>query len=198
MKTWRIPVVFAAGVLAGCMASGPPLPAETPAGPSGPSSPLGSPFAQRPQLAGAPWYPLILDRTDVRIGTTVQFSRIPTVSELHDLTLLPGLAHLVLSLPAWPAEYAPLQALNQAPEGVDVIVVLPGYPPSRAATDAWSYVQAQLRVVLVVPGPPPSVHTIEDLNAMPGLERVIAQMDEPSRSGFQRLQRPLSFRKLIE
>ena len=90
------------------------------------------------------------------------------------------------------------RALNQAPEGVDVIVVLPGYPPSRAATDAWSYVQAQLRVVLVVPGPPPSVHTIEDLNAMPGLERVIAQMAEPSRSGFQRLQRPLSFRKLIE
>ena len=29
------------------------------------------------------------------------------------------------------------------------------------------------------------------------LERVIAQMDEPSRIGFDRLQRPLSFRKVV-
>jgi hypothetical protein len=32
---------------------------------------------------------------------------------------------------------------------------------------------------------------------MRNLERVIAEMDEPSRAGFERLQRPLSFRKVV-
>jgi hypothetical protein len=39
---------------------------------------------------------------------------------------------------------------------------------------------------------------IDDLNLMRGLERVIAEMDDPQRGGFERLQRPLSFRKVIE
>jgi hypothetical protein len=39
---------------------------------------------------------------------------------------------------------------------------------------------------------------VSDLNSMRGLERVVAQMDDPSRTGFERLQRPLSFRKLVE
>ena len=34
---------------------------------------------------------------------------------------------------------------------------------------------------------------VQDLNAMRSLERVIAEMELPSRSGFERLQRPLSF-----
>jgi hypothetical protein len=32
---------------------------------------------------------------------------------------------------------------------------------------------------------------------MRNLERVIAEMDQPSRAGFERLQRPLSFRKVV-
>jgi len=40
--------------------------------------------------------------------------------------------------------------------------------------------------------------SIANLNEMRSLERVIAQMDTPSRQGFERLQRPLSFRKLVE
>jgi hypothetical protein len=135
---------------------------------------------------------------DMRIGTTVQFRHIPTTSELHDLTQLPGLSRVVLSFESWPHEYAPLQSLNQAPEGVEVVVVLPGWPPGRAAVDAWNYLQIPLRIIVVVPGPPDSIDPIANLNEMRGLERVIAQMDDPSRRGFERLQRPLSFRKIVE
>jgi hypothetical protein len=189
MRTGRLSIVFAAGVLAGCMAGGPPLTAQ---------DQVRSSTTPTTALAAAAGTPLIIDRTDLRIGTTVQLSRLPTVSELHDLTLLPGLAHIVLSLPNWPDDLARLQALSQTPQGADVIVVLPGYPPGRAAVEAWGYVSAPLRIVVVVPGPPPAVTAIEDLNTMRSLERVIAQMDQPSRSGFERLQRPLSFRKLID
>jgi len=142
--------------------------------------------------------PLLIDRTDLRIGTTVHFSRVPTASELHDTAQIPGLAHLVLSLPYWPADPEPLQALEQTPEQSDVIVVLPGYPPNRAAAQIWNYLSVRLRIITVVSGPPPSLAVIEDLNTLRGLERVIAQMDEPSRAGFERLQRPLSFRKVVD
>lgn len=189
MRTVRLLIVFAAGVLAGCMAGGPPLTAQ---------DQVRSSSAPTSGFAAAVGTPLIIDRTDLRIGTTVQLNRVPTVSELYDLTLLPGLAHIVLSLPAWPDDLAPLQSLSQTPQGSDVIVVLPGYPSGRAAVDAWRYVSAPLRIVVVVPGPPPSVSVVEDLNSMRSLERVVAQMDQPSRSGFERLQRPLSFRKLID
>jgi hypothetical protein len=79
-----------------------------------------------------------------------------------------------------------------------VVVVLPGWPPGRAAVDAWNYLQIPLRIIVVVPGPPDSIDPIANLNEMRGLERVIAQMDDPSRRGFERLQRPLSFRKIVE
>ena len=79
-----------------------------------------------------------------------------------------------------------------------MIVVLPGYPPNRMAAHVWNYVGARLRIVVVVPDAPPSLAVIGDLNTMRGLERVIAQMDEPSRSGFEQLQRPLSFRKIVD
>ena len=161
------------------------------------ASPLGNPFAETPARAGALDTPLMIDRTDLRIGTTVQFRHIPNASELHDLSQLPGLARVVLSFESWPAEYAPLQVLNQAPEGVEVVAILPGWPPNRAAVDAWNYLQVRLRVIVIVPGPPPSIDRVTNLNEMRGLERVIAQMDDPSRQGFERLQRPLSFRKLI-
>jgi hypothetical protein len=193
---WTYLSVFAAGVLAGCMAAGPPIGAQSPA--AEPRSPLGSPFSDRRMGANALGTPLLIDRTDLRIGTTVHFSRVPTASELHDTAQIPGLAHLVLSLPFWPADLEPLQALEQTPEPADVIVVMPGYPPNRAAAQIWNYLSVRLRIIAVVSGPPPSLAVIDDLNTMRGLERVIAQMDEPSRAGFERLQRPLSFRKVME
>jgi hypothetical protein len=189
-------MVFVAGALAGCMAAGPPIGAQSP--PAEPRSPLGSPFSDRRVGVDDLRTPLLIDRTDLSIGTTVQFNRLPTASELHDAGQIPGLAHIVLSLSFWPTDLDALQALNLAPQEADVIVVLPGYPPNRAAAQAWNYVSARLRIVAVVPGAPPSLAIIGDLNTMRGLERVIAQMDEPSRSGFERLQRPLSFRKVVE
>jgi len=194
MKPLAFVTVFIAGALAGCMAAGPPIGAQSPE----PPSPAGSPFSDHSMGVDAIGTPLIIDRTDLRIGTTVHFRRIPTASEVHDATQLPGLAHIVLSLPYWPVDVEPLQALDSTPPETQVIVVLPGYPPNRAAAQVWNYVQASLRIVVVVPGAPPSLAVVGDLNTMRGLERVIAQMDEPSRSGFERLQRPLSFRKVVD
>ena len=182
----------------GCASLHEPAPAPPPAAPAGEASPLGSPFGESRPREDVLGTPLMVDRMDMRIGTTVQFRHIPTPSELHDLTLLPGLSRVVLSFESWPREYAPLQSLNQTPEGVEVVAVLAGWPPSRAAIDAWNYLQIPVRIIAVVPGPPPSIDEIGWLNEMRGLERVIAQMDTPSRQGFERLQRPLSFRKLVE
>lgn len=196
MKSRSIVLTFAAGALAGCMAAGPPIGAQSP--PAEPRSPAGSPFSDRHMGVNAIGTPLIVDRTDVRIGTSVHFNRMPTASEVNDAAQLPGLAHLVLSLPFWPVELEPLQALDLAPPESQVIVVLPGYPPNRAAAEAWNYVRASLRIIVIVPGPPLSRAVVEDLNTMRGLERVIAQMDYPSRSGFELLQRPLSFRMVVE
>ncbi len=194
MKALKMATVFAAGVLAGCMASGPPLVAQPPVAATSPEA--GQPSEPRPRVGA----PLLLDRSDLRIGTTVQFHRLATASEIHDAAQEPSLEHLVMMLPAWPGDYSALQdlaALAELPEEADVIVVLPGYPPSRAAAEAWNYVNARLRLV-VVAGGPPSPGLVADLNQMRHLERVIAQMDTPSRAGFERLQRPLSFRKLVE
>ena len=192
MRAWAFGLTFAAGALLGCAASAPPPAAEPPA------SPLGSPFSDQRMGFASIAYPLLLDRTDFRLGTTVQFKRMPTVVELHDLANVLGLQHVLITLPSWPLQYAPLDVLNQIPPETDVIVVLPGYPPARASAEAWNLVQAKLRIVVVVPGEPPNINVIADLNAMRGLERVVAQMDDPNRAGFDRLQRPLSFRKLVE
>lgn len=197
MRSLPIALLVATGALAGCTAAGPPLVASPGAEAARPPM-LGSPFADRGASIFAAGMPLIIDRTDLRIGTTVEFRRVPTAGELNDLTLVSGFIRLVLALPAWPGEYAALEVLNRLPEETDVVVVLPGYPPSRAAAEAWNLLGARARIVVVVPGPPPSAAVIADLNSMRGLERVIAQMDEPARSGFERLQRPLSFRKLVE
>jgi hypothetical protein len=193
MKTRGIAIVFLAGALAGCMASGAPSDAQAPAPPPGPA---GSPFSDR--HAGMDiGTPLILDRTDLRIGTTVQFDRLPNAGELHDATEVAGLAHVVLALDRWPADFAPLQPLDQLPPEADLIVVLPGYPPNRAAAQMWNYLNVRVRLVAVVSGPPTS-SVIADLNTMRGLERVIVQTDDPSRTGFELLQRPLSFRKVVQ
>lgn len=185
MRTTRLGIVFAAGLLAGCMAGSLPVPAQDPQGRAAPSP------------AARIGTPLILDRTDLKLGTTVQFDRIPSVAELAELTQTLHLSHLVLNLPAWPTDFAPLQPLDHLPYGADVIVVLPGYPPTRGATEVWGYVNAALRIVVVVDGPPPSSQVVADLNTMRSLERVIAHLDHPARSGFERLQRPLSFRKVM-
>ena len=132
------------------------------------------------------------------MGLTVQFSRIPAPEEISELRLTAGLAHVVLALDAWPAGYDALAALDLLPQESDVIVLLPGYPPSREAAEAWNLFRARLRLVLLVPDAPPSLSVVQDLNAMRGLERVIAEVDPPSRAGFERLQRPLSFLRVVE
>lgn len=180
MNPWKVAALLGAGMIAGCMAAGPPIGAQSTRG--------------APAAAGEP---LILDRTDLRIGTTVQFRRIPDVSALNDLRQVRALAHVVLVLDEWPSDITGATSLSQVPRESDVIVVLPGYPPSRAAAELWNYVDARVRIVLLVDGPPTSNSVTDDLNAMRHLERVIAQMDDPGRSGFERLQRPLSFRKLM-
>ena len=124
--------------------------------------------------------------------------RLPTVADLEDLNFVTGLRQLLIALPAWPASYEPLRPLQQTvlPDGASIVVLLPGWPPSRAALGAWNLVGGNLRVILVVPGPPADRSLITELNRMRSLERVIVQMEHPSRSGFERLQRPLSFRVL--
>jgi len=197
MRFWTIFAVFAAGALAGCMAAGPPLPAQT-SQRTGAKTPLGMPLSERRSIHEGPCVPLILDRTDLRIGTTVHFSHVPTASELHDAEQVPLLQHVVLSLSEWPTDIAAMSALNNVPEETDVIVVLAGYPPSRAAAEAWNYTSPRLRLVLVVTEPPRGPAVVDDLNTMRHLERVIADLDEPARTGFERLQMPLSFRKVMD
>lgn len=180
MKMTRFALVFAAGVVAGCMTAGPPAPAQ---------APLPTSTSRYP--AGAV---LLLDRSDFRLGATVQFARIPVGTELYELHNLTGLAHVLLTLPEWPTSFAQLQPLEQTPSEADLIVVLPGFPPTREAADAWNLLQVPTRLILVVDGPPVSNNAISDLNAMRALERVIVNTEAPTRSGFERLQRPISFR----
>ncbi len=196
-----IAALMLAALLGGCT----PLPPEAPASPAAPApragtdgSPLGSPFSDARSGAVSVGTPLVVDRGELRIGTTVQYRRIPTPSEVHDLIQLPGLARIVLTLEEWPRDYASLRTLDQAPDGVEMTVVLSGWPENRAMVDIWNYLSIPARIIVIVPGPPPSIDAVAAINMMRGLERVIAQMDEPSRSGFERLQRPLTFRKIVE
>jgi hypothetical protein len=193
---------FALWALAGCMA-GAPRPgaqAQPPAGsdtaPTG--APLGSPFADRRMAPGQLTYPLMLDPTAMRFGTTVQYARIPTVSELNDLRATYGIQQLILSLPAWPASFEALSPLEQVSQDFATTIIVPGYPPSRQAAEAWNMLRVPLRLVVVVNDTPTSSIQVDDLNNLRALERVIAQVDTPNRAGFERLQRPLSFRVLRE
>lgn len=182
----RIVLVFVplALAVAGCAPTAvPPTPASPPHGTT---------------QSTTSFVPLLIDRNDLRLGTTVQFARIPTERELNDLPFESGLARVVLALPEWPADYAALQALERRPQGIEIVVVLHGYAPSRAAADAWDYFGGGVRIIVIVDGPPPTPVEIEDLNGMRGLERVIVRMKEPARRGFDRLQRPLSFWKRID
>jgi hypothetical protein len=168
------------------MAAGPPLTAEQP----GEGSPT---TTTRPSAHAL----LIIDRSDVRLGTTVQFDRLPDATQIHDLTREAGLAHVVVSLDNWPEDLMRMSALEQVPPESDVIVVLHGYPPSRGAVDTWKLVRTRLRLIVYVTGPPVNTLALDWLNESAALERVIAEMDEPSRAGFERLQRPLGFRRVV-
>ena len=140
--------------------------------------------------------PLILDPQDYGLGTSVIYRRIPSPQEIAELQFVGAFHQLVIALGTWPATYAELQPLERAPlpQGSQVVVLLSGWPPTREAVQAWNYLHLPLRVILVVPGPPTDRGVMLDLNRMAGLERVIAEMPEPSQAGFERLQRPLSFR----
>jgi len=181
MKLWNALGLLAAGSALGCMASGPPLTAESPG----------------PSTHARPCAPLLIDRTDLQLGTTVQFAGLPDASQIHDLSSELGLAHVVVPLDEWPDDITRLAALEAVPEESDVIVILYDYPPSRTAVDAWKLIRARLRVIVLVSGPPANSTTLDWLTQMPALERVIAEMDVPSRAGFERLQLPLSFRRVI-
>lgn len=182
--------------LAGCAAMDPAAAPAPPPPPPASRGPLGSPFADRP--ADRRMFPLLLDRGDLGLGTTVQFARMPSLAEIADLAMISSLRHVVIALPSWPPEYAPLEVLESLPAETDVVVVLPGYPPTRGAADAWNLLGARLRIVVVVRDTPASSGLVADLNTMRALERVIVETDTPTRSGFERLQRPISFRVLRE
>jgi len=189
--------LLAAGLLAGCAASGP---AADGAAPADPTTASGSTAADvdAPDRRITADALMLIDRTDLRIGTTVQYARIPSPAELLDLRTVVGLAHLVLVLDEWPEGFTAIQHLGLVPPEADVIVVLRGYPPTRSAAESWNLVEnRRLRLIVVAAGPPPSGDALTDLNLMRALERVIAEMEYPSRIGFERLQRPVSFRKIV-
>jgi len=166
--------------LAGCVAA---TPAAPPAAAPTPPAPTHTP-------------PLVLTDDDLGFGTTVVLQRLPDARDLDAFQHITSLTRVVLDLPAWPAGWDRLQAMAQVPlpEGAHYLVMLPGYPPTRAAADAWNQVRLAVRLVVVVPGPPADRGAIAELNAIRALDRVVADMQEPTRAGFERLQRPLSFR----
>lgn len=141
--------------------------------------------------------PLLID-SDLGFGSHVVMRRLPDAADLEDLRFVNGFRQLLIALPEWPATYAELKPLQQnvMPDGAEIVVLLPGWPPSREALNAWNLVGGPLRIIIVVPGPPADRALIQELNRMRALERVIVQTDHPERSGFERLQRPLSFRVL--
>jgi len=183
---WIIAVALTVA-LAGCAAGGAASHAKNP--PAGAAAPEETPAAVMP---------LLVDRTDLRIGTTVYFSRLPTDGDLNDLRLVSGVTHVVVVLNRWPTDPTLVEPLGRIPGEADAVVILAGYPPSRAAAELWNYIgDPRVAMLLLVTGPPADRVLIDDLNAMRHLDRVIVEMDDPSRSGFERLQRPLSFRKVV-
>jgi hypothetical protein len=180
-------------------------PRATDAGPQGAagSAPTAAPAAKATPVAlpreatpdDALCAPLLIEQ-DFGFGTHLVLRRLPTAADFDDMRFITGLRQVLLALPAWPQTYAELKPLQQSilPEGAEIVVLLPGWPPSHEALGAWNLVSANLRLIMVVDGPPADRAMIDELNHMPSLERVIAQMREPSRSGFERLQRPLSYR----
>jgi hypothetical protein len=187
MRRLEICALLMLGALAGCMTAAPMPGATTPE-----HSPGGS-AAGAGGAGGSGYAPLILDRTDTGLGSTVEFHHLPSAAELSDAAGLFAIRHVVVMLPNWPQVSADLSRFGALPPEADVIVIVPGYAPDRTALDAWNYSRGRLRLIVVVDGPPMSPLQLDDLNTLRPLERVVARMDQPSRAGFERLQRPLSF-----
>lgn len=179
----------------GPVAAEPPPAAASERAPAAPSTPAPLPREANPD---DPLCAPLLIEPDFGFGTSVVMRRLPTASDLEDMRFYTGLRQVLLALPEWPATYAQLQPLQQVilPEGAELVVLLPGWPPTREALGAWNLVGGNLRLIIVVDGPPGDRALIQELNRVRPLERIIAQMEHPSRSGFERLQRPLSFRVL--
>jgi hypothetical protein len=139
--------------------------------------------------------PLLID-SDLGFGTNVVFRHLPDAADMNDLASVDGLHEVVVALDEWPADFSALSPLQQAvlPADAQLVVLLPGWPPTRAALGAWNLLGQNVRLILIVPGPPADRALIDELNRVRSLERVIAQMPHPDRRGFERLQRPLSFR----
>jgi len=174
-----------------------PAPAAAGTPPSGSGPPPAAPAASTAQgsLDEALCAPLLIEQ-DLGFGTHVVMRRLPNAADISDLGAVNGLRQIVVALPEWPADFAALAPLQQVafPTDVELVVLLPGWPPSRAALDAWNLLGGNVRLIMVVGGPPADRALILELNRVRNLERVIAQMEHPDRSGFERLQRPLSFR----
>ncbi len=183
-------------LLLACAPAGRPVAAEVP--PARPASSAEAPAPPREADPDDPLCaPLLLDN-DTAFGTHVIMRRLPTAADLEDLRFITGLRQVVIALPEWPATYEELRPMQQSilPDGAELVILLPGWPPTREALGAWNLVGGALRLIMLVDGPPADRALIAELNRVRPLERVIAQMEHPSRSGFERLQRPLSFRVL--
>jgi hypothetical protein len=149
-----------------------------------------------PELLSEPPLPLWIETGDLGFGASVVFKHIPNTRDLTMLSWVENLRHVILTLPKWPDDWNDIAPLAQVPlpEGADLIVILPGYPVTHGSAEVWNLLRRPLRIVMVVDGAPPDRALILEMNAMRGLERVIVDMPRPSRAGFERLQRPLSFR----
>ena len=160
-----------------------------------PAAPVEAPLPREADPDDPLCAPLLIE-PDVGFGTSVVMRRLPTASDLEDMRFYTGLRQVLLALPEWPATYAQIRPLQQVilPDGAELVVLLPGWPPTREALGAWNLVGGNLRLIIVVDGPPADRALIAELNRVRSLERLIVQMEHPSRSGFERLQRPLSFR----
>ena len=187
----RMSLLSMALAVTACAASRDTLRAA-PAADAAPAPPAVSPVPSAPPA-------LVLSADEFGFGTTVVLDRLPSVRDLEAFHYITGLTRVVLQLPAWPSSWDRLQPLAQLPlpEDAEYLVIVPGYPPTRAAADAWNQVSVRLRLVALVQGPPADRASILELNAIRALDRVVADMDQPSRAGFERLQRPLSFRVVM-
>jgi hypothetical protein len=191
MRKLEICGLLVIGALAGCMTAA-PMPQAGPSG-AGAADRVASDFGGPGGPGGPGTAPIILDRTDLALGTTVEFHHLPGVDELQDAAEQFAIRHVVVVLPSWPQINADLSRFSVLPPEADAILVLPGYPPDRSALDAWNYARGHVRLIVVVDGPPMSPSQLDDLNTLRALERVVSRMPHASRSGFEHLQRPLSF-----
>jgi hypothetical protein len=160
--------------------------------------PPAAPAAASPAGAGAGDL-VLLDSAESMFGASIVYHRVPTTAEITALGYYDNVQHVVIELPDWPENFSDIESLGRTvlPQGADLIVVLSGYPPSRSQAGIWNLVRQPLRIVMLVDGPPVDRGMILELNAVRGLERLVVTMDHPSRSGFERLQRPLSFRVVM-